>query len=653
MKIAVLGTSRSGTDPRTTRLVTSLASAGHDVVFVSPGSVDARIDEAADQVITIDTRWPSRGGRISGPLRRYNPERLRKSIMQRRAMSALTSLQPDLVYVSDTELARLVDGLGLTIASDTKIRQGIANSLAATAPTEPRVAGLADPNLIPWVLRPTYVPDMGRHGGRKIVLCYHPTETTPARYLHAALERAGVAVDHRYPDIDLSELDADVDGVVFVESPYPALDVTGETAIPVVYWVHHGEIHLYQNLRLAQRYRADAVLLAHSWHLAYRFPSPVYRFPFGVPTEMLAGSVSFDERTLAVSMIAAGFDGTGGRYAQRRDLAEAVTQEISSERVLFTGGLTPAEMFAVYADSRAVLDEGGSLHRPITMRVFEATGSGAALVTDPAPGIELLYEPDTEFVTLDTVGSVSSLMASRDAAQIAAAGHARALGVHTYDHRVDELFSILDQLDLGSRGAAKSPAPPVQTGQQSDGVALQGDTSEERVQVGDNARSTADRPDCEPPIPLARRRTRRLSPLKGERKMTDSAGSKARPSTLKGGRCEEAGFLAVVERFAEIDSVACSETSAGLFASSSYLLLSHREVVEKHMTVDAVVISDESTPTPELLQRAHRYVFSSGEHAPTVATMLTQDDRMFVGSTEAVVHIFDLETPGYIVRDAP
>jgi hypothetical protein len=102
-----------------------------------------------------------------------------------------------------------------------------------------------------------------------------------------------------------------------------------------------------------------------------------------------------------------------------------------------------------------------------------------------------------------------------------------------------------------------------------------------------------------------------------------------------------------------IDSVACSETSAGLFASSSYLLLSHREVVEKHMTVDAVVISDESTPTPELLQRAHRYVFSSGEHAPTVATMLTQDDRMFVGSTEAEVHIFDLETPGYIVRDAP
>ncbi len=56
MRIAVLGTSRSGTDPRTIRLVTSLAAAGNDVTFLSPGTVDQRIDAAVDAVGAIDTR---------------------------------------------------------------------------------------------------------------------------------------------------------------------------------------------------------------------------------------------------------------------------------------------------------------------------------------------------------------------------------------------------------------------------------------------------------------------------------------------------------------------------------------------------------------------------------------------------------------------
>jgi hypothetical protein len=106
-----------------------------------------------------------------------------------------------------------------------------------------------------------------------------------------------------------------------------------------------------------------------------------------------------------------------------------------------------------------------------------------------------------------------------------------------------------------------------------------------------------------------------------------------------------------VERFAEIDSLACSELGAESFALTSYLIWSHDEVGDKQMTVDAVVVDDDSAPTEDLLARAHRFVFSSSVQAPTVATMLTHSGRPFTETIDADVHVFDFATPGYIVRE--
>lgn len=446
MRIAVLGTSRAGTDPVTVRLVLSLADTGHDVSFVTTGGVDERIDDAASQVVVVGTRWPSHRGRVGAFIRRRNPASFRHRIGRKNIVSALRSIRPDLVYAVNTDLARLADEQGYVVASDRMMPIEIANDLVRLAPTHPSLGGLAEGSGGDWLDRSATSPAAGRHVGKRVVLCYHPTETTPARYLHAALERAGMHVDHRYPTVNLSEIPDETDAVIFVESPYPALSVDGETTVPVLYWVHHGEIHLYQNLRLAKRYRADAVLLAHSWHLAHRFDAPVFMFPFGVPTELLAEDVPFSERTIEVSMIAAGFDGTDERYAARRHAAKALTAEFGEDRVRFAGGIHPSEVFSTYAQSKVVIDDGGTRHRPITMRVFEATGSGAALVTEPAAGIELLFEQGTEFVPAKLASSRDSVTGEERNSEIANAGRRRALGVHTYDHRVDELVSIAESL---------------------------------------------------------------------------------------------------------------------------------------------------------------------------------------------------------------
>lgn len=569
MRVAVLGTARAGMDPRTIRLVTSLTAAGHEVAFLSSGSVHAIIESTASRTINIDTRRPRRGGKVAGALRRLNPRGLRARNATASVTSELSDLRPDLVYAQTGELAALADALGFVVTSDTRAELAVSRSLESLAPTRPALAGFVDVDT-PWLDRPITEPVPGRHAGKHLILCYHPTATTPARYLHAALERAGIRVDHRYPMVDLSRIPDGVDGVVFVESPYPALEVTGDTGAPVVFWVHHGEHHLYQNLRLTQRYRADGILLAHSWHLAHRFAVPVFPFPFGVPTEMLHEPTAFDDRPLDVSMIASGFDGDGERYAERRRLASQVTARFGVDRVRFSGDLSPEEMFAVYGDSKIVIDEGGSRHRPITMRVFEATGSGAALMTDPAPGIELLFKAEREYLPIDSFAGLMKDSATQRAARIAPAGYRRAMGVHTYDHRIDELIDALESIEKR-----------------------------------------------ENPEPVA------VSPMRR-----------------------------VVEERAEIDSIACSEMIMGEFWNSWYIVWSDQIATERGAAVDAVVLGPGEDATVELIALAYRYVFCSTSVAPTVHCMLTDMDRSFTESSAGSIAIFDLATPGYIVRES-
>jgi hypothetical protein len=87
------------------------------------------------------------------------------------------------------------------------------------------------------------------------------------------------------------------------------------------------------------------------------------------------------------------------------------------------------------------------------MRVFEAIGSGAALLTDAAPGLEMIFEPN-DFATLsdDVVADVEGLLADLDTTQLMAdRAHDHARGAHTYDHRVDLLLEI----------AADTPKRPI------------------------------------------------------------------------------------------------------------------------------------------------------------------------------------------------
>jgi spore maturation protein CgeB len=108
------------------------------------------------------------------------------------------------------------------------------------------------------------------------------------------------------------------------------------------------------------------------------------------------------------------------------------------------------DMFATLARARVVVNRHIDVAEDFAnnMRLFEATGTGALLVTDAKRNLGDLFEPGEEVVAYDgaddLVARVRALLeepATCD--RIAAAGQARTLRDHTYGRRMEALAELL------------------------------------------------------------------------------------------------------------------------------------------------------------------------------------------------------------------
>jgi len=84
------------------------------------------------------------------------------------------------------------------------------------------------------------------------------------------------------------------------------------------------------------------------------------------------------------------------------------------------------------------------------MRLFEATGSGALLITDRKDNIHEMFEPDKEVITYSSpsecVDKIRYYLAHESERQaIALSGQARTLREHTYRHRMRELVDLVSK----------------------------------------------------------------------------------------------------------------------------------------------------------------------------------------------------------------
>ncbi len=446
MRICLVSQNRFHNDRKAVVAHRVLVDAGHDVSIVA-------IDDAPprEPVTFTVSRRVGTDDRFGALLRRLLPDSVQDRVFEKHLALACAETGADIFIPMHVQTLAAAATAAARVGAMVQRSPGMADTgpvdLITMAPRHPELAlpkaGIGTAHT-PQDVRAPYRPESGRLRGQSAVLCFRKTESNPGRYIEEAMERSGLDVRLETESIDLASVDPNTAFVLFVEGPYPPIDVTGQTAVPILFWAHHGEHHLHANQRLTIHYQADAVLLAHSWHLAPWFPVPVHRFPFAVPVEHCESSLDLADRPYSVSMVGSKLRGDAWQYEHRRHIVEALESDLGAGGSRFIEGVAPTEMFQLYGQSKLVLNEGGSRHYPITMRVFEAIGSRAGLLTDVAPGLEMLFNRDQyALLGTDVVSDVRRLLDDLEGTQVMAnAAHDRALGAHTYDHRVDELMEI-------------------------------------------------------------------------------------------------------------------------------------------------------------------------------------------------------------------
>lgn len=123
----------------------------------------------------------------------------------------------------------------------------------------------------------------------------------------------------------------------------------------------------------------------------------------------------------------------------------------SPARSRWRGEAWGLDMYSVLARSKIVVNRHIEAAEGFTnnMRLYETTGMGALLLTEAAPNLSELFEPDREVVAYDSLDDLIEkarhFMAHEDeAAAIAGAGHARTMRDHTYAQIIRELVPMLE-----------------------------------------------------------------------------------------------------------------------------------------------------------------------------------------------------------------
>jgi len=164
---------------------------------------------------------------------------------------------------------------------------------------------------------------------------------------------------------------------------------------------------------------------------------------------VFVGGVDPDVHGAGVALLERVLDEVGGIdvYGYGADRLPAS----SPMRAAWRGEAWGMQMYTVLARAGIALNRhiAAAEGHANNMRLYEATGVGAMLLTEAAPNLAELFEPGVEVVAYrdadDLVRQLRHYLADRDArTAIAAAGQRRTLAEHTYADRMRELVRILE-----------------------------------------------------------------------------------------------------------------------------------------------------------------------------------------------------------------
>ena len=129
----------------------------------------------------------------------------------------------------------------------------------------------------------------------------------------------------------------------------------------------------------------------------------------------------------------------------------------------FRGELFGKDMLDLYSKAKIVINRHTNIANSVgNMRLYEATGMGACLLTDDMKNLELLFAPGKEVAVYRSPEECAKLiryyLAHEDERkQIALNGQRRTLSEHTYYHRMTKLADIADNYLQKNRSNIRGP----------------------------------------------------------------------------------------------------------------------------------------------------------------------------------------------------
>ena len=193
-------------------------------------------------------------------------------------------------------------------------------------------------------------------------------------------------------------------------------------------------------------------------------------FPIGFDQRLLHRHRSDASRPHALTFVG----GLGRLHSQGTQMLEGIAQELplqvwgyggeqlpvdSTLRQRWRGEAWADDMYALLASSQITLnrhiDIAGAY--ACNMRLYEATGMGACLITDYKSNICTLFDVDREIVTFESsdeaIVKAKELMSNpKLATEIAQRGQARTLKEHTYELRMKMLVELLEKHQASRTG---------------------------------------------------------------------------------------------------------------------------------------------------------------------------------------------------------
>ena len=184
-------------------------------------------------------------------------------------------------------------------------------------------------------------------------------------------------------------------------------------------------------------------------------------FPIGFDERLLQRHRTDGSRPHALTFVG----GLGGYHSKGTQMLEAIAEELplqvwgyggqqlppdSTLKQRWQGEAWADDMYGLLATSQVTINRHIDIAESYAnnMRLYEATGMGACLLTDSKLNLPCLFEPDHDVVTYsspaEAVSKLKQLLEQPEAAAtIAARGQARTLKYHTYRKRMTELLVIL------------------------------------------------------------------------------------------------------------------------------------------------------------------------------------------------------------------